>query len=164
MTRHIWKPISKKGTRCWCLHSTSIFSRDQKNERFICGALHYHSVDRIECSVGYTHSGILQETPSIPSESGQTILPDRRGRFLPRKKNTTPPDIVEVEDSPGPVKKIIKARNIRLNDKYQRQYLVRLKSRTENKDKWLAEDSIPDGKLHLARFGASGRTEKSHKW
>ncbi|MBW0528012.1 hypothetical protein O181_067727 [Austropuccinia psidii MF-1] len=31
-------------------------------------------------------------------------------RFPSRKRSTTPPDIVKVEDSPGPVKKIIKAR------------------------------------------------------
>ncbi|MBW0472177.1 hypothetical protein O181_011892 [Austropuccinia psidii MF-1] len=42
-----------------------------------------------------------------------------------RKKNLTPPEIVEVEDSPEPVNKTIKARKIRLNGKYQRQYLVR---------------------------------------
>ncbi|MBW0575744.1 hypothetical protein O181_115459, partial [Austropuccinia psidii MF-1] len=36
-------------------------------------------------------------------------------KFPSRKKNPTPPEIVEVEDSPGPVKKIIKARKIRLN-------------------------------------------------
>ncbi|MBW0477999.1 hypothetical protein O181_017714 [Austropuccinia psidii MF-1] len=36
-------------------------------------------------------------------------------KFTSRKKNPTPPEIVEVEDSPGPVKKIIKARKIRLN-------------------------------------------------
>ncbi|MBW0510123.1 hypothetical protein O181_049838 [Austropuccinia psidii MF-1] len=79
-----------------------------------------------------------------------------------RKKNPTPRDIVEVEDSPGPVSKIIKARKIRLNGKDQRQYLVRFKNRTACKDKWLAEDSIPDGNLHLMRFRASRRTEKSH--
>ncbi|MBW0548197.1 hypothetical protein O181_087912 [Austropuccinia psidii MF-1] len=43
-------------------------------------------------------------------------------KFPSRKKNPTPHDIVEVEDSPGPVSKIIKARNIRLNGKDQRQY------------------------------------------
>ncbi|MBW0583945.1 hypothetical protein O181_123660 [Austropuccinia psidii MF-1] len=42
-------------------------------------------------------------------------------KFPSRRKNPTPPEIVEVEDSPGPVKKIIKARNIRLNGKSQRQ-------------------------------------------
>ncbi|MBW0584640.1 hypothetical protein O181_124355 [Austropuccinia psidii MF-1] len=42
-------------------------------------------------------------------------------KFPSKKKNPTPPEIVEVEDSPGPVKKIIKARKIRLNGKDQRQ-------------------------------------------
>ncbi|MBW0553769.1 hypothetical protein O181_093484 [Austropuccinia psidii MF-1] len=36
----------------------------------------------------------------------------------PRKKNPTPPEIVEVEESLVPVKKIINARKIRLNDKH----------------------------------------------
>ncbi|MBW0570129.1 hypothetical protein O181_109844 [Austropuccinia psidii MF-1] len=79
------------------------------------------------------------------------------------KKNLTPPEIVEVEDSPGPVSKIIRARKIRLNGKDQRQYLVRFKSQTADKDKWLAEDAIPDGNLHLRIFRASGRTEQSHQ-
>ncbi|MBW0502387.1 hypothetical protein O181_042102 [Austropuccinia psidii MF-1] len=44
---------------------------------------------------------------------------------LPSRNNShTPQDIVEVEDSPGPVKQIIKARKIRLNGKNQRQYLA----------------------------------------
>ncbi|MBW0471272.1 hypothetical protein O181_010987 [Austropuccinia psidii MF-1] len=80
-----------------------------------------------------------------------------------RKKNPTPPEIVEVEDSPAPVKKISKARKIRLNGKDQREYLFRLKKKTADKDKWLAEDAIPDGNLHLRRFRASRRTEKSHQ-
>ncbi|MBW0460574.1 hypothetical protein O181_000289 [Austropuccinia psidii MF-1] len=71
--------------------------------------------------------------------------------------------IVEVEDSPGPVSKIIRARKIRLNGKDQRQYLVRFKNQTADKDKWLAEDAIPDGNLHLRRFRASRRTEQSHE-
>ncbi|MBW0486927.1 hypothetical protein O181_026642 [Austropuccinia psidii MF-1] len=49
--------------------------------------------------------------------------------------NPTPQDIVEVENSPGPLKKIIKARKIRLNGKDQRQYLVRFKNQTADKDK-----------------------------
>ncbi|MBW0528906.1 hypothetical protein O181_068621 [Austropuccinia psidii MF-1] len=83
-------------------------------------------------------------------------------KFPSRKKNPTPPEIVEVEDSPGPVKKIINARKVRLNCKDQRQYLVIFKNQTADKDKWLEEDAIPDGYLHLRRFGASRRTEKSH--
>ncbi|MBW0527263.1 hypothetical protein O181_066978 [Austropuccinia psidii MF-1] len=80
-----------------------------------------------------------------------------------RKKNPTTPEIVEVEEFPGPVKRIIKARKIRLNSKYQRQYSVRFKNQTADEDKWLVEDAIPDGKLHLGRFRASRRTEQSHK-
>ncbi|MBW0500389.1 hypothetical protein O181_040104 [Austropuccinia psidii MF-1] len=86
-----------------------------------------------------------------------------KDKFPSRKKTSTPPEIVEVEDSHGPVKKIIKARKIILNGKDQRQYLVRFKNQTVDKDKWLAEDAIPDGKLHLGRFNASRRTENSHK-
>ncbi|MBW0469235.1 hypothetical protein O181_008950 [Austropuccinia psidii MF-1] len=37
--------------------------------------------------------------------------------FPTRNKSQTPQHIVEVEDSPGPMKKIIKARNIRINGK-----------------------------------------------
>ncbi|MBW0488524.1 hypothetical protein O181_028239 [Austropuccinia psidii MF-1] len=84
-------------------------------------------------------------------------------KFPSTKKNPTPPEIVEVEDSPGPVRKIIMARKIRLNGKDQRQYLVRLKNQTADKDKWFAEDSMPDGNLHFKRFRASGRTEQSHQ-
>ncbi|MBW0548285.1 hypothetical protein O181_088000 [Austropuccinia psidii MF-1] len=85
------------------------------------------------------------------------------GKFPFRKKNPTPPEIVEVEDSPGPVKKIIKARKIRLNGKDQRHYLVRFKNQTAHKDKWLAEHAIPDGNLNLRRFRTSRRTEQSHQ-
>ncbi|MBW0478024.1 hypothetical protein O181_017739 [Austropuccinia psidii MF-1] len=89
----------------------------------------------------------------------------RKINYLPgRKKPPTPPEIVEVEDSPGPVKKIIKARKIRLNGKYQRQYLVLFENKTVDTDKWLAEAAIPDGNLHLRRFRASRRTELSHQW
>ncbi|MBW0581806.1 hypothetical protein O181_121521 [Austropuccinia psidii MF-1] len=65
--------------------------------------------------------------------------------------------------SKGPVSKIIRARKIRLNGNDQRQYLVRFKHQTADKDKWLAEDAIPDGNLHLRRFRASRRTEQSHQ-
>ncbi|MBW0466599.1 hypothetical protein O181_006314 [Austropuccinia psidii MF-1] len=77
-------------------------------------------------------------------------------------KNPTPPEIVEVVDFHGPVKKEIKERRTRLNGKGQRQYLVRFKNQTADKDKWLAEDSIPDDNLHLRRFRASRRTKQSH--
>ncbi|MBW0516346.1 hypothetical protein O181_056061 [Austropuccinia psidii MF-1] len=58
-------------------------------------------------------------------------------RFPSRQKTTTPLDIVEVEDSHRPVKKVIKARKIRLIGKDQRHYLVRFKNQAVDKDKWL---------------------------
>ncbi|MBW0563398.1 hypothetical protein O181_103113 [Austropuccinia psidii MF-1] len=85
------------------------------------------------------------------------------GKFPSMKKNLTPPEIVELEDSPGPMSKIIRATKLRLNGKDQRQYLVRFKNETADKDKWLAEDAIPDGNLHLRRFRASRRAEQSHQ-
>ncbi|MBW0480694.1 hypothetical protein O181_020409 [Austropuccinia psidii MF-1] len=84
-------------------------------------------------------------------------------KFPFTRKNLTPQEIVEVEDSPGPVNKIIRARKIRLNGKDQREYLVRFKNQTADKDKWLAEDAIPDGNLHLRRLRTSRRTEQSHQ-
>ncbi|MBW0572300.1 hypothetical protein O181_112015 [Austropuccinia psidii MF-1] len=87
----------------------------------------------------------------------------RKGKFPSRKKKLTPPEIVKLEDSPGPVSKIIRARKIRLNGKDQIQYLVRFKNQTADKDKWMAEDAIPDGNLHLRIFRASRRTEQFHQ-
>ncbi|MBW0541974.1 hypothetical protein O181_081689 [Austropuccinia psidii MF-1] len=92
---------------------------------------------------------------------GRNAMEKEEDKFPFRKKNPTPPETVEVEDSPVPVKKIIKARKIRLNGKDQRQYLVRFKNQTADKDKWLEEDSIPDGNLNLRRFRASRKTEQS---
>ncbi|MBW0572704.1 hypothetical protein O181_112419 [Austropuccinia psidii MF-1] len=51
-------------------------------------------------------------------------------KFPSRKKNPNPTEIVEVEDSPRSVKKIIKPRKIRMNGKDQGQYLVRFKNQT----------------------------------
>ncbi|MBW0564485.1 hypothetical protein O181_104200 [Austropuccinia psidii MF-1] len=94
---------------------------------------------------------------------GKNAVETEEYKFPSRKKIPTPPGIVEVEDSPGPVRKIIKARKIRLNGKEKRQYLVRFKNQTADKEKWLAEDVMPDGNLHLRKFRASRRTEKSHQ-
>ncbi|MBW0488968.1 hypothetical protein O181_028683 [Austropuccinia psidii MF-1] len=83
--------------------------------------------------------------------------------FPSRKKSPTSPEIVELEDSPVPEKKIINARKIRLNGNNQRQYLVIFKNQTGDKEKWLAEDAIPDGNVHIKKFRASRRTEQSHQ-
>ncbi|MBW0587751.1 hypothetical protein O181_127466 [Austropuccinia psidii MF-1] len=101
--------------------------------------------------------------PVFPVSLVKPYFQTEEDKFPSRKKSPTPPDIVEVEDSPGPVSKIIRARKIRLNGKDQRQYLVRFKHQTADKDKWLAEDAIPDGNLHLRRFRASRRTEQSQQ-
>ncbi|MBW0474918.1 hypothetical protein O181_014633 [Austropuccinia psidii MF-1] len=101
--------------------------------------------------------------PVFPVSLVKPYFQTEEDKFSSSKKNPTPSEIVEVEDSPGPVNKIIRATKIRLSGKDQRQYLVRFKNQTADKDKWLAEDAIPDGNLHLKRFRASRRTEQSHQ-
>ncbi|MBW0493874.1 hypothetical protein O181_033589 [Austropuccinia psidii MF-1] len=105
---------------------------------------------------------LSRKHPVFPVILVKPYFQTEEDKFPSRKKVPTPPNIVEVEGPPGPVRKIIKARKIRLNGKDQRQYLVRFKDQTADKDKWLAENSIPDGNLHLRRLRASGRTEQSH--
>ncbi|MBW0495215.1 hypothetical protein O181_034930 [Austropuccinia psidii MF-1] len=68
-----------------------------------------------------------REHPVFPVSLGKPYFQNDEGKFPSRKKNLTPPEMVEVEDSPAPVSKIIRARKIRLNGKDQRQYLVRFK-------------------------------------
>ncbi|MBW0544835.1 hypothetical protein O181_084550 [Austropuccinia psidii MF-1] len=104
-----------------------------------------------------------RKDPVFPVSLVKPYFQTEEDKLPSRMKNPTPPDIVEVEDSPGPVNKIIKARKIRLNGKDKRQYLVRLKNQTADTDKWLAEDAIPDGNLHLRRFTASRSTQQSHQ-
>ncbi|MBW0494064.1 hypothetical protein O181_033779 [Austropuccinia psidii MF-1] len=89
--------------------------------------------------------------PVFPVHLVKPYFQTEEDEFSSNKRNPTPPEIVEVEDSSGPVRKI------RLNGKDQRQYLVRFKNQTADKDKWLEADSIPDRKLHLRRFRASRR-------
>ncbi|MBW0476109.1 hypothetical protein O181_015824 [Austropuccinia psidii MF-1] len=59
--------------------------------------------------------------PVFPVSLVKPYFQNEEDKFPSRRKNPTPPEIVEVEDSLGPVKKIIKARNIRLAGKDQRQ-------------------------------------------
>ncbi|MBW0565045.1 hypothetical protein O181_104760 [Austropuccinia psidii MF-1] len=106
---------------------------------------------------------ISRKHPVFPVKLVKPYFQTEEDKFPSRKKNPTPPDIVEVEDSPGPVIKMIRARKIRPNGKDQTQYLVRFKHQTADKDKWLAKDAIPDGNLHLRRFRPSRRTEQSHQ-
>ncbi|MBW0578343.1 hypothetical protein O181_118058 [Austropuccinia psidii MF-1] len=101
--------------------------------------------------------------PLFPVSLVKPYFQKEEDKFPSRKKNPTQPVIVEVDHSPGPVKKTFKARKIRLNGKDQRQYLVRFRNQTAEKDKWLEEDAIPDGRLLLRRFRAFIRTKQSHK-
>ncbi|MBW0536894.1 hypothetical protein O181_076609 [Austropuccinia psidii MF-1] len=101
--------------------------------------------------------------PIFPVSLAKPYFQTEEEKFPSRRKNPTPPEILEVEDSPGPLNKIIKARKIILNGKDQRQYLVRFKNQTEDKDKWLAKDAIPYGNIHLRRFRAYRRAEQSHQ-
>ncbi|MBW0534112.1 hypothetical protein O181_073827 [Austropuccinia psidii MF-1] len=78
----------------------------------------------------------FRKHPVFPVSFVKTYFQTEEDKFASRNKHPTPPEIVEVEDSPGPVKKIIKARNIRLNDKEQRQYLARFENQTADTDKW----------------------------
>ncbi|MBW0534236.1 hypothetical protein O181_073951 [Austropuccinia psidii MF-1] len=96
--------------------------------------------------------------PVFPVSLVKPCFQTEEDKFPSKKKNPTPPNVVEVEDSPGPVIKMIRARKIRINGKDQRQYLVRFKNQTADKDKLLAEDAIPDVNLHLSRLRASRRT------
>ncbi|MBW0535813.1 hypothetical protein O181_075528 [Austropuccinia psidii MF-1] len=102
-------------------------------------------------------------TRLIGKNAVEVKLTEEFSRKHPVFPNLAPPEIVEVEDSQGPVSKIIRAGKIRLNGKDQRQYLVRFKNQTADKDKWLAEDAISDGNLHLRRFRACRSTEQSHQ-
>ncbi|MBW0508865.1 hypothetical protein O181_048580 [Austropuccinia psidii MF-1] len=55
--------------------------------------------------------------------------------FPSRNKHHTPQDIVQVKDSPGPVKRIMKARKLRLNGKNYREHLVIFKNKKADKNK-----------------------------
>ncbi|MBW0516659.1 hypothetical protein O181_056374 [Austropuccinia psidii MF-1] len=60
--------------------------------------------------------------PVVPVSLVNPYFQREEDKLPSRKKNPTPPEIVEVEASTAPVKNIIKARKIRLNGKDQRKY------------------------------------------
>ncbi|MBW0485970.1 hypothetical protein O181_025685 [Austropuccinia psidii MF-1] len=71
--------------------------------------------------------------PLFPVSLVKPYFQTGEDQFPSRKKTTTPSDIVEVEDFPGPVKKIIKARKIRLNAKGKDSIWSDLKTRQQKK-------------------------------
>ncbi|MBW0480502.1 hypothetical protein O181_020217 [Austropuccinia psidii MF-1] len=72
--------------------------------------------------------------PVFPVSLVKTYHKTEEDKFPSRNKIHTPQNIVEVEDSPVPVKKTMKARKIRLNGTDHRQCLVRFKNQTSEKD------------------------------
>ncbi|MBW0524860.1 hypothetical protein O181_064575 [Austropuccinia psidii MF-1] len=156
-------PVNHLKKRLLTIHPTAKYFHDMWNRA--CDTAAKCISEAKECqNAGKSNSEeFYRKHPVFPVSLVKPYFQTEEEKFPSRKKNTTPPEIVEVEVSPGPVKKIIKARKIRLNGKDQRQYLVRFKNQTADKEKWLAEDTIPDGSLHSRRFRASRTTEKSHQ-
>ncbi|MBW0495960.1 hypothetical protein O181_035675 [Austropuccinia psidii MF-1] len=70
-----------------------------------------------KCSGNQTHRGIFRKHQVFPVSLVKPYFQTEEDKFPSRKKNPTPPEILEVEDSSGPVKRIVKARKIRLNCK-----------------------------------------------
>ncbi|MBW0482419.1 hypothetical protein O181_022134 [Austropuccinia psidii MF-1] len=85
--------------------------------------------DQVEkCSGSQTHREISRKHPVFPVSLVKPYFQTEEDKFPSSKRNPTPPEIVEVDHSPGGVKQIINAKKIRLNGKDQRQYLVRFKN------------------------------------
>ncbi|MBW0495222.1 hypothetical protein O181_034937 [Austropuccinia psidii MF-1] len=61
-----------------------------------------------------------RKQPVFPVGLVKPYFQTEEDKFPSRNKSPTPPEIVEVEDSPGAVKTIINSRNIRINGKDQR--------------------------------------------
>ncbi|MBW0495098.1 hypothetical protein O181_034813 [Austropuccinia psidii MF-1] len=144
------------------LNLNNLKGPDQMRDSFVGPFTIIKMIGKNEVEVRLTEE-FSRKHPVLPVSLVKPYFQTGEDKFPSRKKTRNPPDIGEMEDFPGPVKKIIKARKIRLNGKYQQQYLVKFKNQTADKDKWLAEDAIPDGHLHPRRFRASRRTEKSHQ-
>ncbi|MBW0528760.1 hypothetical protein O181_068475 [Austropuccinia psidii MF-1] len=159
----MWKKACDTAARCIAEAKEYNKQRTQENERLICRAFTIIKlIVRNAVAVKLTEE-FSRKHPVFPVSLIKPYFQTEEDKFPSRKRKTTPPDIVEEEDSPRPVKKIIKARKIRLDGRDQRQYLVRFKNQTADKDKWLEEDAIPDGNLHFRRFRGSRRTEQSHQ-
>ncbi|MBW0517987.1 hypothetical protein O181_057702 [Austropuccinia psidii MF-1] len=73
--------------------------------------------------------------PVFPVILVKPKLQTEEERFPSRKTHPTPSERGDVEEYPGPVKKGIKARRIRLNGKDKRQYLVRFETKQQIKTK-----------------------------
>ncbi|MBW0586754.1 hypothetical protein O181_126469 [Austropuccinia psidii MF-1] len=104
-----------------------------------------------------------RKNPVFPVRLVNSYHQTGEDNFASRRQIQISKYIVEADSSWGQVKIIIKSRNIRLNDKDHRQYLVRFQTQIADKDKLLAEDAIPNGSLHLGRLRAFERTSNFHQ-
>ncbi|MBW0472163.1 hypothetical protein O181_011878 [Austropuccinia psidii MF-1] len=82
--------------------------------------LHYHEGDRENAVEVKPAEEFARKHPVFPVTLVKPHFQTEEDKFPSGKKNPTPPEIVEVEDSPGPVKRIMKAREIRLDGKDQK--------------------------------------------
>ncbi|MBW0474811.1 hypothetical protein O181_014526 [Austropuccinia psidii MF-1] len=107
--------------------------KPKENERLIFGTIHYNQIDRKDAAeirpteeFSSKHAAFLVILVKPYHQTGENKFPSRN-------KIHTAQDIVEVGDFPGSVKRIMKVRNIRLNCKDNRNYLVRFKKQTADK-------------------------------
>ncbi|MBW0483427.1 hypothetical protein O181_023142 [Austropuccinia psidii MF-1] len=125
----MWKRACDTGSRC--IADASEYNKQKWDKTHI-------ERDQVEkCGGRQTQRGFSRKHPVFPMSLVKPYFQTAEDKFPSRKKKPTPPEIVEVEHTPGPVKRIIKATKIRLNGKDQRQYSVRFKNQTADKDKWL---------------------------
>ncbi|MBW0467665.1 hypothetical protein O181_007380 [Austropuccinia psidii MF-1] len=87
---------------------------------------------------------LSRKHPVFPVSLIKTYQQAGEDKFNSRIKAHITQDMVGVEESPGAVRKILKARKIRLNGNDHMQYLVIFKNQKSNKGKWLAEDPIQE--------------------
>ncbi|MBW0507511.1 hypothetical protein O181_047226 [Austropuccinia psidii MF-1] len=129
----IWKRECDKASRC--IAEAKEYTKH--SEILICETIQYHQIDReISVEVKLTEEFTMKH-PVFPVILVKQYHQNGEDRLPCRNKIHSSQEIVEVEDCPGPVKKGIKARKIRINGKYNRQYLVRFKNKTADKDRRL---------------------------
>ncbi|MBW0479566.1 hypothetical protein O181_019281 [Austropuccinia psidii MF-1] len=113
-------------------------------------------IEKNEVEVGLTEE-FSRKNPVFPVSLVKPYHQTGEDKLPSWNKSHTSQGIVESEDSPCPVKKIIKASKIRPNGRDYRQYLVRFKNQTADGDKWLVKDAIPNKDLYMRRFRPSRR-------
>ncbi|MBW0460692.1 hypothetical protein O181_000407 [Austropuccinia psidii MF-1] len=125
------EPDFKKGDQVWAstLKFNDLKGPKKMRDSFVGPLAIIKLIGKNEVEVRLTEE-FSRKHPLFPVSMVKPYIHTVEDRFPSRDKTYIPQEIVEVEDSPGPVKKIIKARKIRLNGKDQRQFLDRFKNQT----------------------------------